>query len=267
MRSSAGKNSSTHSSSSVTSRGVPNVVSVVKNDSSTGPLISWNGTSSGGSSPSPIALGVGRWPRFGYARTSASRSLECRVAGELHGAAELAQQVGRPVVEVDRPPGEAVGVQADPEDVHRRPGQLGREAVGQGASGGVGQHHVPQPVDHHARVGVVGVEHPLQRGPYPLHRGIVEGSLRVARRVARGQQHRVALPERHVQVLGHGQHELRAGPRPARLDEAEVPGRHTDVEREIELAAPSALPPLAHQGSDSGAGHAPNARDAAGASP
>ena len=47
---SAGKNSSTASSSSVMSRGVPNVVSVVNRDSTTPPSSRTTGTSNGGSS-------------------------------------------------------------------------------------------------------------------------------------------------------------------------------------------------------------------------
>ena len=50
VTSSAGKNSSTASSSSVTSRGVPNMVRVVNSDSSSPPARSRSGTSSGGSS-------------------------------------------------------------------------------------------------------------------------------------------------------------------------------------------------------------------------
>ena len=51
-------------------------------------------------------------------------------------------------------------------------------------------------------------------------------------------------------MLRDGEHELGARPGLAGLDEAQVPGRHADVERQVELTAPPSGPPVAHQRAD-----------------
>ena len=125
-------------------------------------------------------------------------------------------------------------------------GQIG----GERARRGVRQHDVPLPVDHDAGVRIVRVEHPLERRLDLRHRRVGQVARRVPGCESGGEQHRVALAQRHVEVLGDGEHELRARPGLAGLDEAEVPGRHTDVERQVELTAPPPGPPVAHQRSD-----------------
>src|SRR5438309_1734773 len=53
-------------------------------------------------------------------------------------------------------------------------------------------------------------------------------------------------------MLGEQQHHLGARTRPAGLDEAHVPGRDSGLERQVELAQPAALPPLAQERPDPG---------------
>jgi hypothetical protein len=65
--------------------------------------------------------------------------------------------------------------------------------------------------------------------------------------VAGGQHQRIAFAQRHIELLGQGEQQPAAGTGTARLDEAEVAGRDAGIQREIELAAPPALPPLAQQ--------------------
>ena len=117
-------------------------------------------------------------------------------------------------------------------------------------------------VDRDARVRVVGGEQALDRRLHELHRGVVERALRVAGRVPGREQERVALAQRHVEVVREGEDELGARLRPAGLDEAQVTGRHPDVEGEVHLAAPPPGPPLPHQLTHARSGHAPSPRPA-----
>ena len=77
--------------------------------------------------------------------------------------------------------------------------------------------------------------------------GVVERALRVGGRVAGREQQRVALAQRHLELLGQVQHQLAAGLRAAGLDEAEVARRDAGLERQVELAEPAPLAPVAQQ--------------------
>ena len=56
---------------------------------------------------------------------------------------------------------------------------------------------------------------------------------------------RVALPKGHLEGLGEVEHRFPAGPSPAGLHEAEVPGGHLGCNGEVQLAEPPALAPPA----------------------
>ena len=90
-------------------------------------------------------------------------------------------------------------------------------------------------------------QHAVERVADRRHLRRVDRPLRERRREARGQQQAVALAQRHVELLGEVQDHLAARVRAARLEEAQVPGRHTGLEREVELAEPVALPPVPQQ--------------------
>jgi hypothetical protein len=74
-------------------------------------------------------------------------------------------------------------------------------------------------------------------------RRIVEPTLGLGRREACGNEQAVALARRDSKVIGEAQQHAPARPRPAGLDEAEVPRRYLGVEREIELAQAAAAAP------------------------
>jgi hypothetical protein len=93
----------------------------------------------------------------------------------------------------------------------------------------------------------VAVEHAFQRVADGLELGLGQAAFGIGGREAAGQQQRVAVAQRHVQVLGQAQDHLAGRPGPAGLDEAQVPGRHVRRDGEVELAEPAALPPLADQ--------------------
>jgi hypothetical protein len=112
---------------------------------------------------------------------------------------------------------------------------MGRDVRDQQRNARVGGEHLPGAVDDHRREGRVRVQHALNGVAHGLHLGVVQRVLAVARRIARGQQHLVALAQRHVQVLGQLQHHLGRRPRPSGLHERHVPGRHARLERQVEL--------------------------------
>ena len=70
------------------------------------------------------------------------------------------------------------------------------------------------------------------------------------------------IAQRHVEILGEVQHHLAARPRPARLDEAQVPRRHAGFGREFELTESAAHAPVAQQRTDGrGCGNGDHASD------
>ena len=173
------------------------------------------------------------------------------VTGGRDLAVERAEQVVGPLGEVLDPRRHALGVQRDAVDVHRRlDSRSGRDTVEEALGAGVRHHDVPAAVDDDRRVRVVGPDQLGERPAHARHRLAVERRLRVPRRVPGGEQHRVALPQRDVEVLGEGQHQLRRRLRLAGLDEAEVAGRHPDVERQVHLAAAAVLPPVPQHRAD-----------------
>ena len=95
--------------------------------------------------------------------------------------------------------------------------------------------------------GLYALEHPLDALPDGGHVGVVEGALAVHRRETRGHQQLVLFAQRHVEHLGESQHHRATRGRPTGLDEAHVTRRHVGLDREVELAQPAALSPLAHQ--------------------
>ena len=111
----------------------------------------------------------------------------------------------------------------------------------------------PAAVDGDRRVGLVAVEHELDRLVDGLHLGLVERALLVDRRVAGGEQEPVALAQRHLELVGEVEDHLGARLRAAGLDEAEVAGGDAGLEREVELAEAAALAPVAQQGAERGA--------------
>ena len=83
-----------------------------------------------------------------------------------------------------------------------------------------------------------------------LHLRRVEIGRVVRRRVTRGDEQRVAGPQRDVEVVGEVEHHLPARARSAGLDEAQVTRRDPRLRGEVELAQPTAGAPLAQQRAD-----------------
>ena len=123
-------------------------------------------------------------------------------------------------------------MQADPQRVGRRGQQLGRDPVGEDRQRGpVGRDEVPPMVDDHGGEGLVPGEDGVEGGAHRRHRAGLERRLGVDRRVPGREQQAVAVPQRHVEVLGQVDDELAARARPAGLDEAQVAGGDLRLER------------------------------------
>ncbi len=60
-----------------------------------------------------------------------------------------------------------------------------------------------------------------------------------------GEQDLVARAQRDVEIVGQPDDQVAARLRAPGLDKAEVPGRHLDLERELQLAQTAAFAPLA----------------------
>jgi hypothetical protein len=150
-----------------------------------------------------------------------------------------------PLAQVLDPRRHALGVQGELEHVDRRLEQVRGDRGGQQLGRGVGGDQVARPVDDDGRERFMGLQQLVERLFDRGELGRVERALRVDGRVARGQQHPVALAERDVEVLGQVQDHLLAGLAAAGLHEAQVARRDARLEREVELAqAPARTPGL-----------------------
>ena len=136
--------------------------------------------------------------------------------------------------------------------LHGGSSSSGRDAVDEHDRGAVRGHQVPAPVDEDRGIRLVRGEQAVDGFAHRLHLGRVEvGGVERRREAARDQQ-RVALAQRHVELVGEVEHHLAARPRPAGLDEAEMARRDAGGVGEIELAQPAAGPPLAQELPDRG---------------
>jgi hypothetical protein len=162
--------------------------------------------------------------------------------------------VRAPLAEVRDARRSPVRMEARAQDVEGRGQQLGRDALGEERHGAVRGQHLPGAVDHQGRIGLVARKDQLERVAHGRHLRVVERVLLVDGRVTRRQQQSVAIAQGDVKLLGQGEDEAGAGARAARLDEAQVPGGHAGVEREVELAEAPAPAPVADERSDPDAG-------------
>ena len=173
-----------------------------------------------------------------------------RVAGDHGAAAEPLEDVGAPLAEVDDPRRHPLGVQAQPQRVHRRLEQVLGGAAGEQLQRPVAGDQAPVAVDDEGGVGVVAGEHPVDRLAHRAHLGVGEVVLGVGGGVAGGEQQRVSLPQRDLELLGEPGEHLGARLRAAGLDEAQMPRRDPGLERQVELAEAPALAPVAQHRAD-----------------
>ena len=136
--------------------------------------------------------------------------------------------------------------------LHGGSSSSGRDAVDEHGRGAVRGHEVHRRSTRIAGYGSCAGEQPVDGVAHRLHLGRVEVGRVERRREARRDQQRVALAQRHVEVIGEVQHHLAARPGPAGLDEAQVPRRDAGVVRQIELAQAPPRPPVAQQRADGG---------------
>jgi hypothetical protein len=144
-------------------------------------------------------------------------------------------------------------MQRQTEHVDRRLEQRGRGAGEERRHGAVGGHERPVPVDGESRVGLVRLEHALDRAACGVERGVVERPLGEHRREPGGDEQAVALAQRDVELLREVEHHLATRLRAARFHEAQMALRDPGLQRQRELTLMAAFAPVAQQRSQRGA--------------
>jgi len=108
----------------------------------------------------------------------------------------------------------------------------------------------PVAIDRNRRIGLVALEHEIDRLAGGLHGRIGEGALRKYRRITcRNEQH-VSLAQRDFELLGELQHHVARGLRTTGFEKAQMLCRNLGFKREVELAQATALSPRAQMIAD-----------------
>ena len=107
-------------------------------------------------------------------------------------------------------------------------------------------------VDNHRRIGLVGAEEAVDGLAHRRHLRGFELALGVHGGIAGGQQHRVALTQRNLELLSQPDHHLPAGTCAPGLQETDLAGRDLGLQRQLELAEVPPLAPRAEQLSNGG---------------
>jgi hypothetical protein len=125
------------------------------------------------------------------------------------------------------------GVECDPQRIRRRLEQLGGDILGEEADRLIRGDDRPVPVDHERRIRLVCGKEPLQGIAHKSHLRVLERVLRVGGRESAGEKDTIAFAQRQFETLGEMQDHLPARPRPAGLDEAQVPCRDRRAARQL----------------------------------
>ncbi len=153
-------------------------------------------------------------------------------------------QVGAQRRPVDDPGRDAFRVEAEPHHVDRRLEQMIGDARQQKRNRPVRRQEGPVPVDRQGGIRLVPGEDQVDRLPRRCQRRILQAPLGEDWREPARQQQRVPLPQGHIQMIGQAQQEVPARPRASRLQETQVPGRHSRLVRQGELAEMPSMPPV-----------------------
>jgi hypothetical protein len=172
--------------------------------------------------------------------------------------------VRAPLAEVGDARREPFRVQAQPQHIHRRLQQRRIGRAKQRRHSRVVRDQRPVTVDRNRRVGLVALEHELDRLARRLQGGIAERALGKHRREAGRHQQHIALAQRHVEAFGKMQHHLARRLRAAGLQEAQMLGGNLRFQRKVELTEAAALAPFPQVIADgTGCLHVPNIVQAA----
>ena len=130
-----------------------------------------------------------------------------------------------PLVQVQDPRRQAVGVQAQPQDVDRWFEELSGDAPDEDVDSTVGGDESPVAVDDKCGIGLVSAQHLIDRVPHRSHLGRVELALRKHRGVPGRKEQVVAVAQGHLELFGEVEHHRGARARATGLDEAQMARR------------------------------------------
>jgi hypothetical protein len=105
-------------------------------------------------------------------------------------------------------------------------------------------------VDSEGRKRLVRLEQGIDRKTRRGKRRVIERTVGKHRGVAGGQQHGVALAQRHVELFGQPQYHVAARHRAPGFEEAQVRGGDLGIEGKVHLTQPPALAPVAQPFAD-----------------
>ena len=147
-------------------------------------------------------------------------------------------------------------MEADPEDVRRRLHQVRRARRRRFCSAAsLASTMSHRRFEHDARVRIVRRNSRSSEARTCCDAGSSIDGLVVARRVAGGEQQRVALAQRHVEVTGEREQQLGARAASGRSRRSSGAWATRRLRGEVHLAAPAPAPPLTEQGAGAGRGH------------
>ena len=116
----------------------------------------------------------------------------------------------------------------------------------------IGTQHVPAPVDHEGRIGLLLRQHEVERRIDLRKLRRAEHAFAPHRRETRRKQQRILLAQRHVEHRRKAQHHVAARLRARGFEEAQMPLRDLGSAGEIELRQGAMLaPPLQARGEPS----------------
>ena len=175
---------------------------------------------------------------------------ERAIGGQLDLAAQAIKEMRAPFREIDDARREPLRMQRQPHRIQRRFQEIGGDPFVQFRQRAIARDDAPLPVEREGGVGLLALQHEIDRAAGGRQCGIGQRPFRENRCIARRHQEHVALAHRHVKLFGEMQQHVAARMGAAGFDKAQMPGRDPGVAGEIELAQAPALPPLTQQSTD-----------------
>jgi hypothetical protein len=123
------------------------------------------------------------------------------IGGQLDLAAQAIQQMRPPFGEIDDARREPLRMQREPHRIQWRLQEIGGDPFVQFRQRRIASDDAPLPVERKGRIGLLTLQHEIDRAAGGGQRRVGQRPLREHRRIARGHQEHVALAHRHVELF------------------------------------------------------------------